>query len=612
MKYFCARCQQKYDIGDIAADMYDICGDEIRQRLQEIVNDKTESNRDRDAYLYRLIRMCSDESETVGRFFAISGNSAETGLDHPARTGMILRGRLRLSVNRLVSIYKQSGLWSADRESNNVPTADPAVLLKDDLGKTVYEEDLQFVYGEAGPKKELYLDYYMDSENNPFGFTDEYNNNILRGFRRCCPHCGRRLAAAVGKASEIVVALSGSPRSGKTSSIVSMASVLRSGKYQPYGLSMESFNNDEQWQNLQREINNYDRGVKVTKTETSVSSAFSYSVLVRAGNVKRVLTFVDMPGEFWQNQSGNGLTSEFFKQYSGLYENIDCIWFFISKLTAYGYDLGDDLSRNDTQRRLLAESSDVPNVVMLDGPDNLYANLRLLGDSLKARGKEIPPCAVILTKTEIDVSDADKVKEYGLFPVENGKIATTASISSYNVNELKKVFVADGSGGYHLGERAFHSYAMNTRNFFLNSAPGIAKAFEDNLKYRFYIAAAFYGHRAVSEEDIDKAYNPTPFHELFPLIWTLSIMGSLQISHPCVWNTKNWLGAYKQSSEGSVGVTFFSKPYMAGEKPKTGTPEQKEDKFLLYQDIGANLLLVTDEFGKINYRQTSFDHKRSE
>ena len=602
MKYFCAACQKKHDIGEIAADLYEICADDIWENIGMIQN-RADVSEETANLFNRLRRFCRTESAMASRYFTLKGNEIESHIKNAVSSGTTVRGNLQLTLGWLADAYTRSGVKQKHDQEEEVESADPKQILRTLLQEPVYNKEFIFTFGEIGKKKERILDHYTDADGNPFGDL----GGTLKGYRRVCPYCGRLLSRAVGRAPEIVIALAGSPRAGKTSCMTAIASSLSNGKYAQYGLSMDTFNNDTQWENIKRDMELYEKGYQVVKTPQSISETPSFSLFVRLGNIKRVLTFVDMPGEFFQ--SGQGLTKEFFVKYAGLYLNIDCIWLFISKLKAYDFDLGDEYSQTEKQKQLSAAANESPEIYKNDTVANFGANMTMLREQLASNGRKMPPTAVILTKTEVDVADSENLERFNLFPVENGRIAT--NVSSKNAAELRKVLLPDNSNHYRLDEKMFFDAGAKVRQFFARYSPGLLTAIERNCPYRFYIASASYGHYAVrqNEEQGRIPYAPTPYHEMYPLLWTMATNGSLLIIHLCTWAEKGFLGGFKNKTEGAESMMFQAGPYIYYTIEDDGT-EETRDKNQILKDIAANLLMENSTVNGVNYQQTDFYHKR--
>lgn len=614
MNYFCAQCQKRHPVRDIAADLREISRDEITEQLGMLfdVDVDQESYYERLALSNNLKRFVNNESLS-GKHFLFKSYEIGNYLQNMQRNGMVLSGRLCLTLGWLVEKYKESGAYQADQESSTM--LNPDELSAREKTTSIFDKEIKFYFEQV--ENEEIFNYMTDELDDPF--TNDFQE--MRGFQRTCPHCGYHVSRAVGRAEEVVIALAGSPRSGKSSCLVSIASALAAGRYASLGLSLESLNHDTTWEELKAEIELYNKGYAVTKTPLGIKAVPSYSLLVKCFKRKRVLTFVDMPGEFWE--TGGGLSPEFFKRYAGIYCNLDCIWFFISKMTAYAIDLGD--GSEEWQRDLILKSSEDGSTIKNSNASNLNANLRSLKEHLSAYNQQIPPVAVILSKAEMELSgdDVQNCETYGLFPVKDNALITD-DIVAHNMQEMGMLIKPKAGRPQDriFNELDYFYRANQIREFFRAVNPAFSNAIEDNCPYRTYISIAAYGHpasmRTDSNELYTKAYEqedhtennlpPTPYHEMLPLLWTLAIMGAMEIELRCVWRWKTFLGKY-DTREGVVNLDAFRYNQLLGKEPavKPGSPE--EDKWIAKKSVGENLLMSQAKDNTLQFSKTTFLHK---
>lgn len=612
MNYFCAQCQKRHPVRDIAADLREISRDEITEQLGMLFD----VDPDRDDYIERLAlsnnlkRFINTESLS-GKYFLFKSYEIGNYLQNMQRNGStVLSGRLYLTLGWLIEKYKESGAYQADQESSIM--LNPDELSGQEKNTPIFDKEIKFYFEQV--ENEEIFNYMTDEHDDPF--TDDIM--VMHGFQRTCPHCGYHVSRAVGRAEEVVIALAGSPRSGKSSCLVSIASALAAGRYASLGLSLESLNHDTTWEDLKAEIEWFDKGYRVDKTPVNLRAVPSYSFLVEYSNRKRVLTFVDMPGEFWQ--TGSGFSPEFFKQYAGIYCNIDCIWFFVSKMTAYSIDLGD--GSEEWQKDLIRKSSEKSDSIKNSSASNLNANLCSLREHLSAYNLQIPPVAVILSKAEMELSgdDVQNCETYGLFPVKDNALITD-DIVAHNMQEMGKMIKpkAGKTTARIFNELDFFYRANQIREFFRAVNPAFSSAIENNCPHRTYISMSAYGHPAAARPDktdptdlyagqFEILLPPTPYHEMLPLIWTMAIMGAMEIELRCVWRWKTFLGKY-DTREGVVNLDSFRYHQLLGKEPavKPGSPE--EDKWIAKKSVGDNLLMSQAKDNTLQFSKTTFLHK---
>lgn len=607
MKYFCAQCQARHPVTDIAADLRVISQQEITSAIDSLLEQDTEAGNHMERFaLYNDLTRFINTNAQGGRALVFKSTEIPKYLENQHRQGKVLSGTFRLTISWLLSEYRKSETVQANQSAGVTEYIDS---VDEELGdRPVYEKGIRFFFDTIDG--EDVLNYMTDTSNDPF--TDD--DRIMRGYLRACPHCGYHISRAVGKAEEIVVALAGSPRAGKTSCLTAIASALVSNRYRDYGFTMEPFQFDQSWEDIKKEIEWYDRGYAVTKTPLDLQAVPSYSFLVRFFNQKRVLTFVDMPGEFWQ--SGSGLTREFFIHYVELYRNIDCVWFFISKLMAYDVDLGD--GEQDWQREMMSNSAEDGSLIRQGSAANLNANFAALKDFFDSYGVRMPPIAVILSKMELDLGQNDRelTRNFGVFPVSDGAPLSN-SLGSENLADIEKVMRETGQKVRALNENTFFIFANQVRNFLREVNLGVCYAVEQNCPRRSYIAMAAYGHPAAKRnnasgsERVQTATKATPYHEMFPLIWTLAIMGVIDVVHPCIYSWRAGLFGHMETQNCDEIVNGFRCRTSNGEGKEGKQSVAQEDRAMKLRDIGRNLLMTREKGnGEIKFSVTRIEHKK--
>ncbi len=404
MTFFCAKCQKRHDVHEISADMWSICKtkddqgnsllrESFKDRFIELLNSPAVGSNKTDlqslfnnmlAFLNSPEPLISEvngwhREARINAFFALNQNTYKSALG-TTETGSIVSGTYKIRLGVLLNLYAR---WD---QATNVDAI--SLIPKEWYSEVMHEQELKAYFGANGV-----LDKVTDLNNVPFPEGD-----TMHGFTHICPHCGHELSRAAGAAEEIVVALAGAPRAGKTACMIAMLSAIQNGACP--GVHIVPVAHDHKWDNLQIEIDYYNRGMKVQKTPDKLTEVPAHSILIQVNDdakTQRVLTIVDMPGEFWQGTSG--LTPEFFREYSGIYENIDCIWFVISKATVSLSHTAsiptyviEDLTKN------VSEEADI---IRLSAPQNLSINLGMLGNQLQ---KPMPPIIVIVSKPDYSIS----------------------------------------------------------------------------------------------------------------------------------------------------------------------------------------------------------------
>lgn len=660
MKYFCAECKTKHDTSDIAADMWSICANEIICVINRIKENMQAEDLDplnakipivkafNDAYCNNRFSEPEDGTDVQGiiavthdallRFLrehplighkemALRTSEIRDRLVNSSLEGSVISGTYSLSLRKLLEIFRNYlDLTAADNVGNSedgkLCEKYMEIVPSDLLDYKVYDKQLKFSLLPAeGGNNDSYLYQVTGIDDDPrcLGAL-EISNNIVRsdmvGYIRVCPHCGKRLSRAAGTAPEIVIALAGSPRAGKTSCMTAIASALRSGKYLSFDMNIGQTRNDPGWDALLKEIELYEKGYAVKKTPIEQDSAPAYSLPINIMNRRRVLTFVDMPGEFWAN--GNGaIDVKFFRQYQGIYSNIDCIWFFISKFTVLRTELGQDAKApeklNETRKQLAENTADTSELITAADYNNIKDNFSQIRDGLQAMGKELPPVAVIVTKPDIAATEADRddMLKYDFFPaptlVNSKKNGVGVDVGAENFNRVQRVLVRNRNDIV-LNEREFFENSILAAKYVFDRNSNLFNAINKAWPRKTYMSIAAYGIPAEKRGDsagasdeqgkLPSYMSPNPYKEIFPLLWTLSICGCIKIRHGCKWRRYKWPKALRIIADEEETKEDIVADYR---RPSTNT-----DRRIMEDDISSNLFPVSDR-----YKVSVIDHARN-
>ena len=635
MQFFCPTCQCWHEITDIAADMSQICQETMSKKLETIANKWKKEIKD-EAIHERINAVQRFLPKANRLFFLFKPEEIRKHIIHsePGADNS-LQGLFVLTFNWVLDIYRQSGQEEIDtsiaEETNNEIA--PVARFDDELRSAeLFAMRMDFHFKTVG--KQRFFEYI-----GPGHKYDKYPDEILFPVKcriRACSYCGRLLPEALGNAPEIVIGLTGGPRAGKTSCVISIASSLCADERFYEGLGMSAFEGDAMWEELETEMEWYNWGYKVLKTDDKLNEVPSYSFLVRVGTDEkaeyRVLTFIDMPGEFWHSE--NGLTDSFFNKYGQLYENVDCIWMFISKLGVHNVDLtekdakGDEIKENKRLREDTAEDTDT---VKCARAVNVESNL----SELKKHMGDLPPMAIIITKPEEIISsassaaDVERMEKFKLYPVVDGKPK-----GSYEANrmEMQSIFVFDPVRGiYYLDERPFWARSNKVREYLKTEKPNLLQAIERAVDKKSYFSMAAYGHPAAArpnpkknkdtenkktiaakptaqERAAAKAFAPTPYRELFPLVWTLAISGNLRVKHEVSYIQRTFLKRVIGGGGNQEDRTIRYVPFVWNAQPDVKKSRDKEDEILIHKDLKANLLM----YKRDKFSRTKLEHERRE
>lgn len=591
MTYFCAKCQKRHPVQAISADMWGILRretadhpqgqlkDAIDVNLQQLINayDGSEKEKlgDLKNDLMGFVGSSSPEIHAEGgsgpdrlinAFFELSYRNYKQVMDIKSTDRNVV-GTYRVFLGSLLDLYVR---W----EKAKVKDAD-SVVPAFWKSMIISEVDLKLFFSE---KNVLYKVTGLD--NTSFSDID----NVRHGFTHICPFCGRQLSGAAGAAEEIVVGLIGAPRAGKTACMVAMVNSLIERKCP--GIHATPMPYDKKWEQLSEEIDRYKKSKKVTKTPEDDKEVPAHSILIEINNdeakTERVLTFVDIAGEKWTD---DGLTDQLYKEYAGTYENVDCIWFLLSKATvrlSTAADVPEDVE-NDVYKK----ADESMEIIRKSSPAYWSRNLSVLKRHLQ---KSLPPVAVIVSKPDLPISAIDDaaVARHCLIPNDPQEIAIQ------NSEDLASVLEVNDRGLRGMRQDAMYIHASSVREYIREVCPAFQDAIEDNCVDRFYMAVSPYGHEAIKpEEPGDKP--PNPYHECYPLIWSLAINGGLKIYQNCRWIRKNFLNMIVEEQTTMERVKFRHQ-YRNADLPRGKEREKIQNRNRMYNAFGNNLLMNGPRF----------------
>ena len=418
----------------------------------------------------------------------------------------VLRGELRLTWEWLRKRIESMGLSSSKIN-----------------GQTgyVYSDTLEFRTKKGA-----------DGSKIPDKIKDAHRTTICREQR--CRNCGRMLPRDTGRAPEVRILLQGNARAGKTSIIISVLwwFYLLSQKEES-GIKFALPQDDEsvlsladeqnayhQW--FRTELEGYLGGRKVKKTPAEQREPGSVSVYVKIGDQEMVLTFLDMPGEFFEgDRNGQGLQSEvdgLMDQYTMIYKNVDAIW------TCLQYEIMVD-KKWERDRETILELTGIERQNLALDREQYKKRLKDIRSDLKPYGLKNKPHAVILTKV-------DSLE---------GRVADLKSVFHPNYQTPSQNLV-DGYAYYRKGKARFLP-ALQEFEFqkissrvaqFCEAAvkEGGENILEELKKFSdetAYFAVSSYG-RSVPKEGRNELV-PQPYHVQLPLLWTLAVLDKLRISY---------------------------------------------------------------------------------
>lgn len=436
------------------------------------------------------------------RFKCITMEDLEKHLTVPAGA-RVRKGELQLSWQWLRDRARSLGLDTSKIETQT---------------GNVYSDTLEFRTRKGADGRQI-----------PDYIRDKYNSPICWELR--CRRCGRLLPRDTGRAPEVRILLQGNARAGKTSLIVSTLwwlylmsknktkscidfSLPQEDEYDSKG-GFAALNEYHLW--FRKELEEYIRGRKVEKTPTEQNEPGSISLYVKIGDQELVLTFLDMPGEFFEKREGR--KDLLMRQYTGIYAHVDAIWTCLQYEIMVDKDWSDELDTIKYQTSLDSGNLDLDR-------EKYKARLKEIHDAMEPYDIEEKPHAVILTKT-------DSLE---------GRVGNLKSVFD---RDLRKPFrnLVDGYACCRnregerfplLRENDFHNISSRVARFceeaVLEGGENVLEELKGFSGETAYFAMSAYG-RSVLEKGSRDEQEPEPYHVQLPLLWTLAVLDKLRITY---------------------------------------------------------------------------------
>ena len=135
----------------------------------------------------------------------------------------------------------------------------------------------------------------------------KYEDDLGKGVydvipNKVCPFCGKSFYPEAGKYEEILIGMAGTARVGKTAYLAALINRLQ--EYRGNVVRMIIPANDSEWRFFNNTIlSKYKNGLAIDKTPYKVNSVNIplFSVLIKVGGHGYIFTFIDMPGETYDD-----------------------------------------------------------------------------------------------------------------------------------------------------------------------------------------------------------------------------------------------------------------------------------------------------------------------
>ncbi len=364
----------------------------------------------------------------------------------------------------------------------------------------------------------------------------DMDQHLLSDERRCAK-CGQLLSPDTGKAEELRILLQGSSRAGKTSCMIAVFDKLLENNYLvetgfrselsegsgPNATDLKRYHN---W--IRQELEYYRKGIKVEKTHTAVEKPIAYSLLVKIDDREFVLTFVDMPGEYFDKADEQQQKEEnLLKLYLPIYDKCHVVWTCLRYETVVSRELTeeqwDKLAHNTGLPRSHAAATDY---------QKYYSGFSKLIREFESRGRKRPAHAVILTVTDgivsvydPDENDLNQMRNHHIIP---GLPEMEPQLIQFKTDTEEMVF----------RERECYNLCRRVSSYIQGKNQNIYALFQKFSSQTKYFALAAYGRPALDRPsgtaasvDVGQGMPPAPFHVEMPLFWSMAIGGFLPIEY---------------------------------------------------------------------------------
>ena len=312
---------------------------------------------------------------------------------------------------------------------------------------------------------------------------------------RLCPYCKGKMSFWAGRYPEVVLTVLGGPRTSKSTTMTAcVASFMGNGG----PIRWSANESDEGWQEFQEfYLDKYREGKPIDPTrDKGQIPKVSFEVDLGEGKGKICLTFIDVPGEFNDEE---GVDEKIYADYSRFYQNIDFIW--------YCTDPGEvNQIAGEAQENPALQELGYEEKTRIISTARLRKNMENLSPLVSGTGANgsgrVVPVLYILGKTDVSIiSDEEK-----------------AQFSLYDEEENNAIWDA-------LDLEAYFERARRTREYIRTHNREQVQAFEEKFRYRSYVAISAYGYNP--KKETGRAMRP--YQCRVPFYWMLAILGMFEI-----------------------------------------------------------------------------------
>lgn len=331
--------------------------------------------------------------------------------------------------------------------------------------------------------------------------------------RRYCPHCKNQVSTYSGVYREITLSVFGGPRASKTTTVCSTIWAIKN-KLSAHNIEVQMEPDaklQEKWKITNELLGHYAQNIKIDSTHTGdTESIIKCSFLISiAGERKYLISLIDIPGEFIRTAAQSNddtLWEQYNKSYQQRYENLDYIWICVDKKVLDGGSRGKDGKERETLRRYGYD----------DGRPLSARDLIVALQKMKPYMSSLDGAALIWGKIDEDEPTMNEPFMFSNWGDYNSYRTAISRRPTAKYEAIKK-----------------QSLFVKT---VIESHPG-ASTFVSDIVSLFkgktcIFATSNYGHTPRASDTDGADATVKPFNTEFPIIWTLTMAGAMEIQLP--------------------------------------------------------------------------------
>ena len=382
-------------------------------------------------------------------------------------------------------------------------------------------------------------EFYFDKSTDGTLIPERIRNlaQVSLSNERRCAKCGRLLCPDTGKAPEMRILLQGNSRAGKTSCIVSAVRWLQDmteefdGRIRIWLHSKDKDQDETHYHNwIHHELDSYNAGYKVVKTPTAQKEPRVFSALISVNGTQTVLTFLDMPGEFFEDTMDD--QEELLNQYTLIYKYSDVVW------TCMQYEVMALRTLNEAQLQEMEKRTSLSRALLEKVLEKYKSRIREIRNHMEKNGIDpLPSHAVILTKTDAIAGDAQELRDSFIFSTDQ-KNRADAVVPCPGPRPGERILAMEESEFKRIAASVYRFFD-DTQTVRVDSMCRLMQEFSGRI---CYFAMSAYGHPVVEKKSdgtgAEMARPPMPYHVHLPLLWSMALCDRLPVRYDVTYRER--------------------------------------------------------------------------